>query len=309
MRKTCFQSIYDLAGKDSRIVFIGSDITKAGLSQFEHDFPERFFLEGIYEGNIIGMAAGLALCGKIPYINTIATFATRRCFEQIVIDCAMQKLPVRIIGSGGGTVYAPLGSTHLAFDDIAILRAIPDMTIIAPSDAQEMKKLIPQTPDWPGPVYIRLAKGGDQVISKPDESFVIGKAIEKKSGSEVALAATGITTAIALEAAEALEKSNISASVSHYHTVKPFDKSHFLKQIEHSEIVITIEEHTICGGLGSIAAEIIAEASFVKPKKFVRIGFPDVFPDHFGNQTNIMERYGISAKGIESTVLNLINKG
>lgn len=309
MRKTCFQSIYELAGNDSRIVFIGSDITKQGLTEFEHNFPDRFFLEGIYEGNIIGMAAGLALCGKIPYINTIATFATRRCFEQIVIDCAMQQLPVRIIGSGGGTVYAPLGSTHLAFDDIAILRAIPNMTIVAPSDSEEMKKLIPETLNWPGPIYIRLAKGGDQIISKPDESFFIGKAISKKSGSRVALAATGITTAIALDAAAELEQNNISTSVSHYHTVKPFDKLHFLKQIAHSEIIITIEEHTICGGLGSIAAEIIAEASFAAPKKFIRIGFPDIFPDHFGNQSKIMDRYGISVNEIKSTVLNLINKG
>lgn len=309
MRKTCFQSIYDLASKDSRIVFIGSDITKQGLSKFEHDFPDRFFLEGIYEGNIIGIAAGLALCGKIPYINTIATFATRRCFEQIVIDCAMQKLPVRIIGSGGGTVYAPLGSTHLAFDDISILRAVPNMTIVAPSDAEEMKKLIPETLNWPGPIYIRLAKGGDQVISKPDESFIIGKAISKKKGSRVALAATGITTAIALDAARELETNNISTSVSHYHTVKPFDKHHFLEQISDSDIVITIEEHTISGGLGSIAAEIIAEASFTKPKKFIRIGIPDVFPDHFGNQANIMGRYGISAAEIRATVLNTINKG
>lgn len=308
MRKTCFTSLYELAKKDSRIVFIGSDITKQGLSRFADDFPERFFLEGIYEGHIIGMAAGLALSGKIPYINTIATFATRRCFEQIVIDCALQNLSVRIIGSGGGTVYAPLGSTHLSFEDIAILRAIPNMTIVAPSDAEEMKKLIPETLNWPGPIYIRLAKGGDKVISRPEDSFSIGKAIKLRDGSKVALVSTGITTSIALEAADFLESIGISTSVVHYHTLKPFDNASLIKQIDSVDIVLTVEEHTIFGGLGSVTAEIIAEASFDKCKKFCRIGFPDTFTDHYGSQNKIMERYGISVPGIINKVKELSYK-
>jgi transketolase len=305
MRKTCFATLYDLACKDPRIIFIGSDITKQGLSKFASDFPDRFFLEGIYEGHIVGMAAGLALSGKIPYINTIATFATRRCFEQIVIDCAMQNLPVRIIGSGGGTVYAPLGSTHLAFEDMAILRAIPNMTIIAPSDANEMKRLLPETLSWPGPIYIRLAKGGDKIISRPENGFSIGKAIPLRDGSQVALATTGITTSIALEASEVLEKEGISTSVVHYHTLKPFDKKIFIDQVDNADIILTIEEHTINGGLGSIAAEIIAEASFRKEKRFARIGFPDTFLDHYGNQNKIMDRYGISVEGIIRKVKEL----
>jgi transketolase len=307
MRKTCFSSLYDLAARDNRVVFIGSDITKQGLTRFADDFPDRFFLEGIYEGHIIGMASGMALCGKIPYINTIATFATRRCFEQIVVDCAMQNLPLRIIGSGGGTVYAPLGSTHLAFDDFAILRAIPNMSIVAPADAEEMKKLMPETLDYPGPLYIRLAKGGDKVITQPDTLLSIGKAINYREGNDVALVTTGVTSALALEAAEILEmNSSIKCSVVHYHTLKPFDKYTFLKQIDNAPIVITIEEHTINGGLGSIAAEIIAEASFDIPKKFARIGFPDVFPDHFGSQNKIMERYGISVYGIVNMVMDMV---
>lgn len=306
MRKTCFASIYEIACKDPRVVFIGSDITKQGLSRFADEFPERFFLEGIYEGHIIGMAAGLALSGKVPYINTIATFATRRCFEQIVIDCAMQNLPVRIIGSGGGTVYAPLGSTHLSFEDFAILRAIPNMTILAPSDAEEMKKLIPETLNWPGPIYIRLAKGGDKIISRPVDSFSIGKAIQLKEGTQVALVTTGITTAIALEAADVLEKEGISVNVVHYHTLKPFDKHSFIEQITNANIVLTVEEHTINGGLGSIAAEIIAETFFIKNKKFVRIGIPDVFPDQYGSQTQILNHYGISVEGIIHNVKRLI---
>jgi transketolase len=307
MRNTCFSALYDLAAQDSRVVFIGSDITKQGLTRFADDFPDRFFLEGIYEGHIIGMASGMALCGKIPYINTIATFATRRCFEQIVVDCAMQNLPLRIIGSGGGTVYAPLGSTHLAFDDIAILRVIPNMSIVAPGDAEEIKKLMAETLDYPGPLYIRLAKGDDNVITQADTSLSIGKAVKYRDGDEVAFVTTGVTTAFALEASQILDtNSSIKCSVIHYHTLKPFDKYTLLKQIGSAGIVITIEEHSINGGLGSIVAEIIAEAAFDGQKKFARIGFPDVFPDHFGSQNKIMERYGISVYGIVNMVMDMV---
>lgn len=308
MRKTCLKSIYELACTDSRVVFIGSDITKQGLTEFAERYPERFFLEGIYEGHIVGMAAGLALSGKIPYINTIATFATRRCFEQIIIDCAMQNLPVRIIGSGGGTVYAPLGSTHLAFEDIAILRAIPNITIIAPSDADEMKRLMKQTLDWKGPIYIRLAKGGDPVVSKEEKGFEIGKAIQLRDGKDVALVTTGVTTALALEAAKVLEDEGIYASVIHNHTLKPFDSDALKIQIQNKSAILTIEEHSLCGGLGSIVAEIVAETQLNTPIRFARIGFPDVFMDHFGSQGKIMERYGISAKGIISNVKYLLKR-
>ena len=144
VRKAALLGVYELARRDDRVVFIGSDITKQNLEQFEQDYPDRFFMEGIYEAHIIGMAAGLALSGKIPYINTIATFLTRRCYEQIVVDVCLHELPVRLLGSGGGVVYAPLGPTHLATEDIAIMRAIPNMTVVAPCDADEMARLHPR---------------------------------------------------------------------------------------------------------------------------------------------------------------------
>lgn len=158
MRRACLLSVHELARRDERVVFIGSDITKQNLEELEAEFPARFFMEGIYEAHLIGMAAGLAMTGKVPYLNTIATFLTRRCYDQVVVDLCLHELPVRLLGSGGGTVYAPLGPTHVANDDIAILRAIPNMTIVAPCDADEMSRLMPQTLDWPGPIYVRIAK-------------------------------------------------------------------------------------------------------------------------------------------------------
>src|SRR5205085_8384453 len=185
MRRACLSSIYDLARADERVVFIGSDITQQNLEQLAAEFPERFFMEGIYEAHIVGMASGLAMCGKVPYINTIATFLTRRCFEQIVVDMCLHELPVRLLASGGGTVYAPLGPTHLAIEDIAILRAIPNMTVVAPCDADEMRRLMDATLDWHGPIYVRFAKGGDPIVSSDEHGFAIGRAIALREGGDV----------------------------------------------------------------------------------------------------------------------------
>ena len=175
MRRTCLNMVYELAKKDDRIFFIGSDLGVGTLDNYKYEIPDRFFMEGISEANIIGMAAGMAMEGKIVYINTIATFITRRCYEQNVIDLGLHNTNVRLIGSGGGLVYAPLGPTHQATEDIAIMRAIPNMTIIAPADAEEMRRLMPQTVDYQGPIYIRLGKGGDPVVTPVNESFSIGK--------------------------------------------------------------------------------------------------------------------------------------
>ena len=167
MRKTCLDMVYELAKADDRIVFIGSDLGAGTLSEMQKNMPERFFMEGVSEANIIGMAAGLAMDGFIPYVNTISTFITRRCYEQIAIDLCLHNLPVKLIANGGGLVYAPLGPTHLAIEDIAIMRSLPNMNIVSPSDAEEMKRFMNQSKEIKGPVYIRLAKGGDEIVSDP----------------------------------------------------------------------------------------------------------------------------------------------
>ena len=204
MRETCLEMVYELAKSDKRIFFIGSDLSVGTLKKFKEEMPDRFLMEGVSEANLVGIAAGLAMEGKIVYINTIATFLTRRCFEQIVLDICLHSLNVRLIANGGGLVYAPLGPTHLAIDDIAILRAVPHMTIVAPSDAEEMKRLMPQTVDYPGPLYIRLAKGYDPVVSSPDIPFTIGKVIARGEGKDALIVTTGIGLKIALDAQKIL---------------------------------------------------------------------------------------------------------
>lgn len=305
MRKTCLDSVYELARHDPRIVFIGSDLGVGTLDKFKKDLPDRFFMEGVSEANIVGMAAGLALEGKIVYVNTIATFLTRRCFEQVVLDLALHGANVRLIGSGGGVVYAPLGPTHLAIDDIAIMRAIPNMTIVAPCDANEMTRLMPRTVDHKGPLYIRLGKGGDPIVSA-DVPFEIGRAIPMVPGTDVLLVSTGITLKIALDAAAGLKAEGISAAVLHMPTVKPLDVDAFLQHAARVRAIVAIEEHTILGGLGGALAEVVAEAGFEPAKRFKRIGIPDTFPHGYGSQASMMGRYQITAERTAEVVHELL---
>ena len=306
MRKVALDMVYELAKKDPRVLFIGSDLGAGTLAKFKSEMPERFFMEGVSEANMIGMAAGLALEGKIPYLNTIATFMTRRCFDQIAIDLCLHNVNVRLLSSGGGVVYAPLGPTHLAVEDVAILRALPNMTIIAPADAEEMRRVMIETLDYRGPVYVRIAKGGDPVVTRPDLPFRIGKAFVMRDGADALLVTTGITLKRAMDAAAELEKAGIAAGIVHVPTIKPLDQGTLLDAMARPRAVVTIEEHTILGGLGSAIAELIAEAGFSPSKKFKRIGIPDAFPDKYGSQDSLMERYSITSREVVSTVTRLL---
>lgn len=303
MRATALQCVYELAKADERIFFIGSDLGTGTLDTFKQEIPDRFLMEGISEANVIGMAAGLALEGKIPYVNTIATFLTRRCFEQIVVDLCLHNVAVRLIGNGGGMVYAPLGPTHMAIEDLAIMRAIPNMAIVAPADADEMRRLMPQTVDYPGPIYIRLAKGYDPIVTTDDEPFVIGKAIPMRQGRDALIVTTGISLGVALQAVDDL---GIEATVLHMHTVKPLDSEAILQHAAAVPVIVTVEEHTLAGGLGSAVAEVIAEADFGSVKRFRRMGIPDVFPDEYGSQATLMARYGITAERVVAVIEDLL---
>ena len=306
MRKTCLDSVYDLARDDSRIVFMGSDLGVNTLSEFRAELPNQFYMEGVSEAALIGMAAGLAMEGKIPYVNTIATFLTRRCYDQLAVDVCLHRLKVRLIGNGGGLVYAPLGPTHEAIEDIAILRALPNMTILAPADADEMRRLLPQTVDHPGPIYIRLAKGHDPIVSDPSKPVRIGAAIPMTAGTDALIATTGITLGIALTAHQQLARQGVESTVLHLPTIKPLDVASILQHAEQVPVVVSVEEHSVIGGLGGAIAEVMAEADFAALKRFRRIGIPDCFPDQYGSQQGLMESYGITADSIVSVVTSLL---
>jgi transketolase len=295
MRQTALEVVYELAKKDPRVVFVGSDLGPGVLEKMKKEMPERFYMEGISEQHLIGMCTGLAMEGFIPYFNTIGTFLTRRCYEQIVLDACLHRQKIRLLSTGGGVVYAPLGPTHLAIEDISLMRTLPHMTVFAPSDAVQMRALMPHTLDIPGPVFVRIAKGGDPVVTPTDEQFIVGKVYVRREGQDVALVTTGITLRMALEAAETLAKDGISARVLHLPTIKPLDEAGLLSLLTDVRAVVTIEEHLRTGGLGSLVAELLAEAALAKPKKFARIGIPDKFTEEYGSQDSLMKTCGISA--------------
>lgn len=303
MRKTCLNSIYKLAKNDKRVLFLGSDLGAGTADEFQQEFPERFFMEGIAEQNIIGMAAGLAMEGFIPYVNTIASFITRRCLEQITIDLCLHNLPARLIGNGGGLVYAPLGPTHLAPDDFALMRALPNMTIIAPSDALQMKALMKETLNWPGPIYIRLAKGGDPVVYNEDIPIEIGKAISLRDGRHAVIITTGAMAHRAMAAAELLATKGLDCAVLHFHTVKPIDEERLLAAAAEFPLIITLEEHYKAGGLGSAVVETLTEKGPYPCPRLLRLGLEDAFSKNYGSQDELLEAAGLQAKPIAKSIV------
>ena len=303
MRKTSLDCVYELARRDPRVVFIGSDLGAGTLDEFKAEMPDRFFMEGVTEQNIIGMAAGLAMEGFIPYVNTIATFITRRCFEQVAVDLCLHNLPVRLIGNGGGLVYAPLGPTHLAIEDLSIMRALPNMTVVAPVDKEEMARFVPQTLDMPGPVYIRLAKGGDPIVSRAKHGFTIGKAIAMRDTGDILLVSTGVMTNRALAAAETLDAAGgLSCGVLHMHTVKPLDEAALLDLAGRVRGIVTLEEHTLVGGLGSAVNDLLGDKMGRKTPPVLRLGIPDRFPDKYGTQDDLLGYYGLQPDAIAHSV-------
>jgi len=301
MRATCLKQVHALAKRDERVVFIGSDLSPGLLADMKREMPERWFMEGITEQNVVGMAAGFAMEGFIPYVNTIATFITRRCYEQVAVDLCLHDLPVRLIGNGGGLVYAPLGPTHLAIEDIAIMRALPNMAVVAVCDAQEMTAFMQTSLDWPHPIYIRLAKGGDPIVSRKENGFAIGKAIPMRRAparGAVALMATGVMTTNCLAAADILAREGIDASVLHIHTVKPLDETAVLEYASDASLVVTVEEGVGTGGLGSAITDVLVEKLGRGMPAMRRIALPDAFPHHYGVQEQQFELYGFAPEQI-----------
>ncbi len=305
MRPTCVNKVFDLAERDPRVVYIGSDLSPDLTARMKEEMPGRAFMEGVSEAHVVGMAAGLAMEGFIPFVHTIATFITRRCYEQVAVDLCLHNLPVRLIGNGGGLVYAPLGPTHLAIEDLAIMRALPNMTIVSVCDADEMVRFMDQTLDWPGPIYIRLAKGFDPIVSRAELGFEIGKAIPMRvaapSLNRVLLVSTGIASTRALGAAELLEARSVDCTVLHVHTVKPLDIAAILHHAHDVRVVVTIEEHTVVGGLGSAVTDALVDGCRRVPL-IRRLGIPDVFAAKYGSQDQLMALYGLQPPQIAELV-------
>lgn len=306
MRRRVLNKIYDLAKNDKRIIYIGSDVGYGVMDEMKKNYPEQFIMEGISEQHIIGMSAGMAMEGFIPYINTIATFFSRRALEQIIIDICLHNLPVRLIANGGGLVYAPLGPTHQAIDDISILRTIPNLTILSPCDAVEIEKLTEESVSHPNPIYFRLGKGGDEIITKESQKIEIGKAVIKKSFNKTVIFSCGIMSQIALAVSSKLSKNNIDCGVIHFNTIKPIDKDMLKKVFDTATRIITLEENFISGGFGSL---ILENYHLSKPKSridFLTLGIEDRFISKYGSQDQLLDHCGLSPEKVHSQILKFI---
>jgi transketolase len=302
MRNAAMNMVHKLAGRDERVLYIGSDPGAGTLRAMSKEFPRRHLIEGISEAHIIGMSAGLAMEGFVPYVNTIATFLTRRCYEQVAVDLCLHNLPVRLIANGGGLVYAPLGPTHQAIEDIAIMRALPNMTVVCPADADEAARLMEQTLDWPGPIYIRLGKGGDAIVSRAEHGFQIGRAIVMRPPGDILMVTTGIMLQRALAAADLLATLGIRAGILHMHTVKPLDTATLLQAARGTRLVVTLEEHVPSGGLGSAVAEALIDKLGQSLPAMLRLSLPDCFMHNYGSQDSLLKKHGLAPNAIAAAI-------
>ncbi len=305
MRKQILNSLYNLAKKDKKIVYIGSDLGPDTLKDFRKKYPNRFFMEGAYEQHLISMAAGLALEGFKPYVHTIATFITRRCYEQIYISLGLQNLNVRLIGNGGGLVYSPLGQTHLGLDDIALMRSIPNMSIIAPADALEMKSLVESSKNHKGPIYFRVAKGDDDICSnifKKKSTFNNIQSI--KNNSKIMLVSTGIMLETAIKLKDYYSKLNLSIGLIHLPVLQPLNTKKFLSLIKNTKTLISIEEHSEIGGLGSIISDLITSS----PKKIqlIKIAILNNVIKGYGRQHNQIKLNRIDFKSCQIKINKIL---
>lgn len=307
MRNTWLETLFKISHKNHKTIFIGSDLGANVMNNFKKSFPNRFFMEGISEQHIIGLAAGLAMNGFLPFVNTIATFLTRRCFEQNMIDLCLHNLPVKLIGNGGGLVYGPLGPTHQAIEDFAIMNTMPNMTIVSVCDANEMKSLIHQSLKLRGPLYIRLSRGGEKIIST-NKKFEIGKLVIFKKPKKITLVSTGTMTQECIKAAEILEKNKIECGVIHVHTIKPFDILGFKKILSDIKNIITVEEHIEIGGLGSIVLENLNKLNKLDKIKLNKISLPNKFNSFYGTHDELKKKYQLSHTKIVNLVKRINNE-
>lgn len=303
-REAYGQVLKDLAANED-IVVLDADLAKATKSiEFKKVAPERFFDIGISEGDMIGTAAGLATCGKIPFASTFAMFAAGRAFEQIRNSVAYPNLNVKIAATHAGITVGEDGGSHQAIEDIALMRSIPNMVVLNPSDALEAKQAILSAVEYNGPVYIRLGRAAAPDIHDENYKFEIGKGEVVKEGSDIAIIATGIMVAKALEAAEELAKEGINVEVVNIPTIKPLDEKLIKEVATKTKNIITAEEHSIIGGLGSAVCEVLAETRDVVVR---RIGVKDVFGQS-GSPADLLKHYGLTSEDLVSNAKELLNK-
>lgn len=305
MRDTFVKTLIEEAKKDKNIELVTGDLGFGVLKPYFEQLPNQFTNAGIAEQNMTGVAAGMALCGKTVFTYSIGNFPTLRCIEQIRNDCAYPHANVKIVCVGGGFVYGSLGMSHQATEDIAILRALPEVTVVCPGDLVEAAEATKAIAHTPGTVYLRLGRGGEKRVHNKIDNFQIGKAIKIREAKEdcnkkVALFSTGAILDEVTEAAGILEKEGIGVEEYSFHTVKPIDKDVILDCANRYDYIVTVEEHNVIGGFASAVSEVITDSD--ENVRLIKIGLNDEYCSKVGNQKYLRAQYGMTAQDIVKKV-------
>lgn len=304
MRGVFNKTLLEIAGKDERIFMVLADIGYGEIEPFAEAFPERFINVGVAEQNMTGVACGLAMEGNVAITYSIANFPTLRCLEQIRNDVCYHNVNVKIVIIGGGLAYGALGVSHQSTEDLAIMRVLPDMVVLAPADFIEAEAATYAMISHDGPVYYRCGYKKEPNLHKEKINFEIGKGIIAREGKDVTLIGTGTITYRAYQAAELLAKEGIEARVISMHTVKPIDKDLIIQSAKSTGGIVTVEEHQVNGGLGGAVAEVLSEAGIGIP--FKRIGLPDSYVHVVGGHDWLLDKFGFSSASIAKVAKDTI---
>ncbi|GIP57673.1 MULTISPECIES: transketolase family protein [Paenibacillus] len=305
-RQVICDTLLELAQSDRDIMVLASDSRgSAAMGPFAQAYPEQFVEVGIAEQNIVGISAGLAHSGKKPFVTSPACFLSMRSIEQIKVDVAYSATNVKLIGISGGISYGALGMSHHSVQDLAVTRAIPGLAVILPADRHETKRMTEALVNYEGGVYVRIGRNPvEDVYESADYDFVIGKAVTMRDGSDITLIAAGETVRIALDAEVKLKEAGVSCRVINMHTIKPLDEEAIIKAARETGRIITVEEHSVHGGLGAAVAEVVVQHH---PVPLRLLGIPDE-PAIAGKTKEVFEHYGISAENIKNLALDMLGQ-
>ena len=304
MRTAFVNKLIELARRDERIWLVTGDLGFSVFEGFIAEFPDRYLNVGVAEQNMIGVAAGLALSGIRPFVYSISTFATMRAYEQIRNDICYQNLPVVIIGGGSTFSYSTFGATHMPLEDVGIMRQLPNMRVCVPGDPYEVGALLELLYENEGPAYMRIAKKGEPVVHGSTDVIKYGEMSVVREGNDGSILVTGRQLVNAVSAADILAKEEIHVRVLSVHTVKPFDAISLTKAAQETSRIITVEEHSLIGGLASATLEALRETKMYVPIK--SLGVPDIFPSGVGSQDYFLNQYGLNPEGIAEAVRSLL---
>ena len=304
MRDTFIKTLIEIAKSDPSVELITGDLGFGVLKSFWEECPDQFINAGIAEQNMTSVAAGMALEGKTVFTYSIGNFPTLRCVEQIRNDCAYHDANVKIICIGGGFVYGSLGMSHHATEDIAIMRSLPNVAVFAPADAVEAAEITKAIVKYQGTCYVRLGRGGEKIIRNKIENFEIGKALNVREGNTVAIFSTGGIYDEVAEAVNILIANGFDPTVYTFPTIKPLDLNTIKSIAKTHDLIVTCEEHNVLGGFGSAVSEVLSELQ--TKSRLIRIGVPDTYCSHVGDQKYLRKAYGIDSKTISNKIIDAL---